>query len=258
MTRLLIVAIGAAALAAAGVVLAPRADAVAVPAYHPTRLAHVADAQQLIVVTGRSKTSSYSTLRTYEKTVNGSWTEKFAAMPARNGDKGWAVGTSRVQGTRTSPQGTYRITTAFGVKPNPGAKLSYRLADHNDYWVGDQRDPKTYNLVQSSASAKRTWRIGEAEKLSSYPRQYEYAAVIDFNRPAASTVKWNATHSEYVTTQPVNVALGSAIFLHINGKAATAGCVSLNRTDMISVLKWLDPSRKPRIVMAPESEIGKA
>jgi L,D-peptidoglycan transpeptidase YkuD (ErfK/YbiS/YcfS/YnhG family) len=112
--------------------------------------------------------------------------------------------------------------------------------------------------VQSSASAKRTWRIGEAEKLSSYPRQYEYAAVIDFNRPAASTVKWNATHSEYVTTQPVNVALGSAIFLHINGKAATAGCVSLNRTDMISVLKWLDPSKKPRIVMAPESEIGKA
>jgi hypothetical protein len=58
MTRLLTVAIGAAVLAAAGVVLAPRADAVAVPAYHPTRLAHVADAQQLIVVTGRSKTSS--------------------------------------------------------------------------------------------------------------------------------------------------------------------------------------------------------
>jgi L,D-peptidoglycan transpeptidase YkuD (ErfK/YbiS/YcfS/YnhG family) len=256
--KLIVVAIGVAALAAAGVVLTQKADAAAVPAYHPTRLAHVGDAQQLIVVTGKSKTSSYATLRTYQKNANGTWTAKFAAMPARNGYKGWVVASQRVQNTGTSPQGTFRMTSTFGLKKNPGTKVPYRLADGNDYWVGDQKDPKTYNLVQSSASAKRTWRVGEAERLAAYPTQYEYAAVIDFNRPAASTVKWNATYSEYVTSKPVNVRLGSAIFLHINGKGSTAGCVSLKRTDMINVLKWLDPAKKPRIVMAPESEIGKA
>ena len=258
MKKLLVVAVGVAALAAAGVVLTQRADAAEAPVYHPTRLTHVGDARQLIVVTGRSKTSSYATLRTYQQAADGTWTAKFAAMPARNGYKGWVVGTSRVQDTGTSPQGTYRITTAFGLKKNPGTKVPYRLADGNDYWVGDQKDPKTYNLVQSSASAKRTWRIGEAEKLASYPTQYEYAAVIDFNRPAASTVTWNATYSEYVTSKPVNVKLGSAIFLHVNGAGSTAGCVSVSRTNMINVLKWLDPAKKPRIVMAPESEIGKA
>jgi hypothetical protein len=30
------------------------------------------------------------------------------------------------------------------------------------------------------------------------------------------------------------------------------------RADMISVLNWLDPAMKPRIVMAPEAEIGTA
>jgi L,D-peptidoglycan transpeptidase YkuD (ErfK/YbiS/YcfS/YnhG family) len=258
MKKILMVAIAAAALAAAGVVLTQQADAAIVPVYHPTRLAHVGDAQQLVVVTGRSKTSSYATLRTYQKAADGTWTAKFAAMPARNGWNGWVVGTSRVQDTGTSPQGTYRITTAFGLKANPGTKLPYRLADGNDYWVGDQRDPKTYNLVEPYASAKRTWRIGEAERLASYPTQYEYAAVIDFNRPAASTVTWNATYSEYVTSRPVNVTLGSAIFLHINGAGSTAGCISVSRTNMINVLKWLNPAKKPRIVMAPESEIGKA
>ena len=87
-------------------------------------------------------------------------------MPARNGYKGWVVASQRVQNTGTSPQGTFRITSAFGLKKNPGTKVPYRLADGNDYWVGDQKDPKTYNLVQSSASAKRTWRVGEAERLA--------------------------------------------------------------------------------------------
>ena len=258
MKKHLVMTMVAAALAAAGVVLTQQADAATVPVYHPTRLAHVGDAQQLVVVTGRSKTSSYATLRTYQKAADGTWTAKFAAMPARNGWNGWVIGTSRVQDTGTSPHGTYRITTAFGLKANPGTKVPYRLADGNDYWVGDQRDPKTYNLVQPYASAKRTWRVGQAERLASYPTQYEYAAVIDFNRPAASTVTWNATYSEYVTSRPVNVALGSAIFLHINGAGSTAGCVSVSRTNMITVLKWLNPAKKPRIVMAPESEIGKA
>jgi L,D-peptidoglycan transpeptidase YkuD (ErfK/YbiS/YcfS/YnhG family) len=54
------------------------------------------------------------------------------------------------------------------------------------------------------------------------------------------------------------VRLGSAIFLHVNGSGSTAGCVSVSRAEMIRVLTWLDPAMRPRIVMAPESEIGKA
>lgn len=258
MKKLLVFATGLVVLAAGGVALTQAADAAAAPAYHPTRLAHVGDARQLVVVTGSAKTSSYATLRTYRKNADGTWSEQFAAMPARNGYGGWVVAAKRVQNTGTSPQGTFGITTTFGLKANPGTKASYRVVDGNDYWVGDQKDPKTYNLFQTSASAKRTWRTTEAERLAAYPTQYEYAAMIDFNRPAAAKVTYNSTYSEYVTSAPANVKFGSAIFLHINGKGSTAGCVSVSRANMISVLKWLDPAMKPRIVMAPLAEIGTA
>jgi L,D-peptidoglycan transpeptidase YkuD (ErfK/YbiS/YcfS/YnhG family) len=249
--------LGLAALVTAGVVLSLRADAATtVPAYDPAKLTHLGDARQLIVVAGVSRSSTYATLRTYQLGADGKWVAKFGAMPARNGYAGWAPGGQRVQGSGTTPRGTYPITGAFGLKANPGTKLGYRHADANDYWVGDNRDPKTYNLVQHSASAKRTWRISEAERLAAYPVQYEAAAVIGYNEPAASTVTVDTVHDQYVTSRPVNVLRGSAIFLHVNGKGSTAGCVSLSRANLLAVLKWLDPAMKPRIAMAPFADLG--
>ncbi|WP_306213935.1 L,D-transpeptidase family protein [Actinoplanes sp. RD1] len=253
----LVVAFGVVAALGFGVVRALSADAATVPAYHPSRLKNIGDAQQVVVVTGTSRSSTYGTLRTYVKNANGTWSAKFAAMPARNGYGGWEWAGLRVQNTGTSPMGTFRITSTFGLKADPGTAMPYVKADSNDYWVGDNKDPKTYNLLQPWASAKRTWRIGESEKLSAYPKQYEYVAVVDFNRPAGSSVTWDSAHSQRVTSKPVSTVRGSAIFLHINGSGSTAGCVSVSRANMLTVLKWLNPAKKPRIVMAPLADIGR-
>jgi L,D-peptidoglycan transpeptidase YkuD (ErfK/YbiS/YcfS/YnhG family) len=249
---------GAVVVAGAGVFVA--ADAATLPVHHPARLAHIGNSAQVIVVTGRSKTSTYATLRAFDLGADGRWRQKFPAMAARIGVKGWVVGSRRVQNTGTTPQGTYRVTTAFGLAVDPGTRLPYRHADGNDHWVGDPRDPRTYNLVQPSASAHRTWRntAATAERLAAYPTQYRYAAVIDFNRPAASTVTWSTRWSQWVTSKPVSTTRGSAIFLHVNGKGSTAGCVSLAQADLLAVLRWIDPAKTPRIVMAPTAEIGQA
>jgi L,D-peptidoglycan transpeptidase YkuD (ErfK/YbiS/YcfS/YnhG family) len=227
--RKLPTAVALAALLAAGVVFAARAGASATPPYDPARLAHVGDARQLVVVTGVSRTSTYATLRAYQKNADGAWSATFAAMPARIGYGGWVPGPRRIQNTGTTPQGTYTLTTAFGLQPDPGTPMPYRHADGTDYWVGDNRDPKTYNLFQPSASAHRSWRIGQSERLASYPSQYAYAVVIDFNRPDPRTVAWRADRGEYVTSRPADVRRGSAIFLHVNGSGSTAGCVSVAR-----------------------------
>jgi L,D-peptidoglycan transpeptidase YkuD (ErfK/YbiS/YcfS/YnhG family) len=256
--RKLPIALALAALLAAGVVVAAHAEAATLPPYHPTRLAHVGDAQQLIVVTGVSLTSTYASVHTYQKKADGSWTQNLPAMPARIGYGGWVTGSKRRQDTGTTPAGTYTLTDAFGLLANPGAKLPYRHADSNDYWVGDNRDAQTYNLVQPSASAHRTWRTSEAERLAAYPTQYQYAVVIDYNRPNPSHVTWNEALGEHVAAWPANVKLGSAIFLHVSGAGSTAGCVSIPKANLVSVLKWLDPAQHPRIVMAPLSQIGKA
>jgi L,D-peptidoglycan transpeptidase YkuD (ErfK/YbiS/YcfS/YnhG family) len=248
-----------AVVAGLGVVRALSADAAVVPAYHPSKLTHLSDSRQVIVVSGVSRTSSYATLYTYQLGADGkTWKARFSGMPARVGYAGWAWAGKRVQDSGTTPAGTFRVSATFGLKANPGTTMSYKLADADDYWVGDNKDPKTYNMFQPSASSKRTWRTGEAERLAAYPTQYEYAAVINFNRPAAATVTWDAVRSQYVTSKPANTRLGSAIFLHVNGAGSTAGCVSLRRADLLKVLTWLDPAARPRIVMAVKADLGKA
>jgi L,D-peptidoglycan transpeptidase YkuD (ErfK/YbiS/YcfS/YnhG family) len=229
-----------------------------VPSYDPTRLAHVGDARQDIVVTGTSRTSTYATLRTYAKADDGTWSARYAAMPARIGYGGWVPAARRIQLTGTTPQGTFTLTTAFGLAADPGTAMDYRRVDATDYWVGDNRDPKTYNLFQPSATHYRSWRLSQAERLAADPVQYQYAVMIDFNRPAASSVTWSAKRHEYVTSRPTDVRRGSAIFLHVNGRGSTAGCVSIPRTDLVAVLRWLNPAMHPRIVMAPLSAIGSA
>jgi L,D-peptidoglycan transpeptidase YkuD (ErfK/YbiS/YcfS/YnhG family) len=241
----------------AGVALAGPAAA-AVPPYVPSQLTHLGDARQVVVVAGSSRSSSYAILRTYQRGGDGVWRAGLPAMAARVGYAGWQWAAQRRQDTGTTPIGTFRITDAFGLKADPGTRVSYRKVDGNDYWVGDQRDPRTYNLFQPSASAGRTWRIAQAERLAAYPKQYEYAAVIDFNRPVKSSVRWDAKRGEYVSSKPAVAGRGSAIFLHINGTGSTAGCVSVTRANMIKVLRWLDPAAKPRIVMAPTADLRAA
>jgi hypothetical protein len=93
---------------------------------------------------------------------------------------------------------------------------------------GPARSPDV-QLFEPSAPPGRMWRSGQAERLASYPIQYAYAVVIDFNRPAPATVVWAPRPGEYVTSRPSVVGRGSAIFLHVDGAGSTAGCVSVTR-----------------------------
>jgi len=68
------------------------------------------------------------------------------------------------------------------------------------------------------------------------PGVYDYGAVIAYN-----TVR--------------TPGLGSAIFLHVSSGGTTAGCVSLPTPELLSVLRWLEPSRSPRIVMGTTAAI---
>jgi L,D-peptidoglycan transpeptidase YkuD (ErfK/YbiS/YcfS/YnhG family) len=236
-----------------GAVLAPAGPAAAAL---PDELAHVGNARQVIVVAGRSWTSTQATVRAYQRGADGRWRQKFATMKARTGYGGWRWASSRRQDTGQTPAGTFTLTQAFGVRADPGTRLPYRKVDANDYWAGDNRDATTYNLFQPSASPKRTWRVSQAERLAAYPKQYAHAVVINFNKP--SGVRWDAARGQYVATGTADTRRGSAIFLHASGSGSTAGCVSVSRADMVRLLRWLTPSAKPRIVMAPSSAIRRA
>ena len=136
---------------------------------------------------------------------------------AGSGTAAWSPATSRQQGTGTTPLGTYRLLSAFGTHARRdawGAALPPRSA-RGDYWVQDNASALLQPLPQQGARAasaggcRRATRT-RSERLTDYRRQYESSS------SPASTSSRSGTAA-------------SGIFLHVNGRGATAGCVCAPR-----------------------------
>lgn len=231
--------------------IAPAAAA-AEPPYHPSRLAHVGSAGQVIVVTAPSWRSTTATLRAYERDGVGGWREVIAATPARLGWSGLYLADERRQGSGRTPAGTFAIPRAFGRLADPGTELPYRTFDRDDAWTYNPARPATYNVYQTSRAGWSGYG-GYAEHLWSYGRQYNYVAVMDYNLPGGPIT----TGADGVrrAAEPANTKAGGGIFLHVTNGKVTAGCIAIPQRQMRDVLRWLDPARKPVIVVGPESAI---
>ena len=220
----------------------------------PDDLLGVLERGQVVVVTARSWSSSHALLRRYERASDGRWLRMGDAVPARVGGNGFVLAAERRQSTGTTPAGTFGLVSAFGNGPDPGTALPYRVVDRSDWWVYDPRDPGTYNVLQPRRVATSAWRRSWAEDLSGYGGQYRYVAVLDFNLPAGLT---RAADGQLVAAEPADTRLGGGIFLHVSGPGATAGCVSVSRTEMRRILQWLDPAAGPLLVMGPRSALSR-
>lgn len=252
--KLVVAAIMSVALLLSAGVAASSSPAAAAPApYHPSQLAHVRGADQVIVVTAPSWTSTYATLRTYERAGKG-WRQVIGATSARLGWSGLALAAQRRQGTGKTPAGTFAIPSAFGRLADPGTALPYRQFDRNDAWTYNPKHPSTYNLFQSADVSWRSYG-GYVEQLWSYGSQYRYVAVLDYNLPRGTVT----TDSRGIrrAANPANTKAGGGIFLHVSNGTKTAGCIAIPQATMRQVLRWLDPAKHPRIVIGPESVIDR-
>jgi L,D-peptidoglycan transpeptidase YkuD (ErfK/YbiS/YcfS/YnhG family) len=151
----------------------------------------------------------------------------FLTSTARIGYGGTVAGSKRRQGTGTTPLGTYTMTQTFGNGPAPGTWMPYHRVRSGDYWVQD-RGSAYYNTLRNKSQGGFRWWLptsnaDSSEKLSSYPQQYRYAVVINFNRAPDQRV----------------VGRGSGIFLHVKGSGATGGCVGITAHQMRVVMAYL-------------------
>lgn len=167
--------------------------------------------------------------------TGGRWRVAHGPWRGRAGENGTVRGSSRRQGSGTTPTGTYPMTEAFGIAADPGTALPYLHVGKDDWWVGDNRS-KYYNSHRRASQGGFDTSLPESdengsEQLITHTRAYRYGVVIDFNRRPAVRYR------------------GSAIFLHVNGSGATAGCVSIPAEAMVTVLRWLRPSAHPRIAI---------
>ncbi|MFH8982601.1 L,D-transpeptidase family protein [Streptomyces varsoviensis] len=197
----------------------------------PSRMADTGGGSQLITAEAPRTGSTTGTLTWWERR-GGRWRAAGSA-PARFGAKGLTEGRTRRQGTNTTPTGLYALPYAFGnAAAPPGARSPYRKVTPASWWCEDNAS-RSYNRWVEGLPADCAAK--ESEHLADYPTQYSRALVIAFNY-----------------ARPVH-GRGAGIFLHVNGRGATAGCVSVPAESMTAILTWLRPSARPHIAIGTRS-----
>jgi L,D-peptidoglycan transpeptidase YkuD (ErfK/YbiS/YcfS/YnhG family) len=161
------------------------------------------------------------------------WRRQLTTADGRTGAGGLVDGDRRQQGSGTTPVGTYGLTSTFGTHAaDPRARLPHHRIRKGDHWVQDNASDH-YNRLRNQREGGFRWWLpsshpDSSERLTDFPRQYEWSIVTDFN-------------VEQVRHR------GSGIFLHVNGRGATAGCVSAPRRFIRTLVRLLDPARVPVI-----------
>ena len=182
-----------------------------------------------------NRTSGWHARVVWWQSSDGRWRRQFTATDGRVGYGGLVPARQRVQGSGKTPLGTFRLPWAFGMHPQRDSwDPSYRQVRRGDYWVLDNQS-RHYNRYRNRRQGGFRWRLGPShpnasERLKDYPRQYEWAVTTTFN-------------SRQVRHR------GGAIFVHVNGSGATAGCVSAPRWFVQRMMRRLDADRVPVVAV---------
>lgn len=193
----------------------------------------VTDATQQVVTVNRSK--GYRARVVFWARTDAGWKRRMATDGGRIGYGGLVPAKKRKQGTGATPLGTFGLPFAFGTRSRDDAwRIRYRKIRKGDYWVQDNGSAY-YNRYRNRRQGGFRWRLpssdpNSSERLTDYPKQYELSIVTGFNRR-------QVRHR------------GSGIFLHVNGRGATAGCVSAPRPFIVRTMRKLDPAKAPVIAI---------
>ena len=199
----------------------------------PRYVVPVGDARQLVVVTSSGWSSTSGRLSTYEK-VGSTWRTVRSGLPVRLGRHG--LNANHQEGDGTTPAGSFPIVGMMGGQANPGVRFPYHQLVPGDCWISNSALASYNTMVHASPCSppnEDLYRIGAGA--------YRYAAITGYNM------------------SPVVPGAGSAILLHRDSydsagrSVPTSGCVSMGETDLLSVLRWLDPAAHPRVAIGPSS-----
>lgn len=187
-------------------------------------------ATRVITVVAHSHHSTTATLQTWRR-VSGGWRRSGRAVTAHVGSDGLSTAASEYRSA--TPIGSFTLTRGFGRRSDPGTALPYFKTRSSDWWIS--QPGRLYNTHQRCSSGCAFHRGSPNEHLYYETPFYNYAVVIDYNtRNAPGGVRQGK---------------GSAFFLHVTDGAATAGCVAIPQSRLVSIMRWLRPSTHPRILI---------
>lgn len=207
------------------------------------------DTQQAIVVTNQNWEQTTARLQRFER-KDDQWKKSGQDYLVQIGRTGLAWGTGlhqipegenmKKEGDGKAPAGIFELGNAFGYdQAFEALRLPYKVAGVRDYYIDDVTSADYNQWVTLSENEKNTpkehWQ--SFERMRRDDHRYEFGLEVEHNK------------------SPIIPGNGSAIFLHVwkDKETPTAGCTAMSRDNMISLLEWLDPAKKPLLIQVPEN-----
>jgi L,D-peptidoglycan transpeptidase YkuD (ErfK/YbiS/YcfS/YnhG family) len=192
--------------------------------------------QQIVLVSSKKAGDVLAKIQTFEK-VDGEWKVEFPVMPASGGRTGFASFDKKKEGDGHAPSGIFALERTFGYNKTAKTRMPYKQVTDRDWWIDDVESDQ-YNTWVTLEPGQPDY-TGHNERLKRTDDLYHYAIVVEYN-----------------TKNPVP-GKGSAIFIHWERSpgAETAGCIATSYDNMEALFKWLDPKKKPLIIMGNEAEL---
>jgi len=205
--------------------------------------------EQCLVALTENWDSANGVLRAFERDkTTGAWKDHGPAVPVVVGKKGLGQGVGLVvvefkdaarkkEGDNKAPAGIFRLSSAFGYAPRRSARwirLSYLALSKTIEGIDDSKSRYYTQLVDRSKIAHPDWR--SSEQMLRKDALYKWGIVVEHNARAIR-------------------GAGSCIFLHIwkDSSTATTGCTAMQEKDLIALLRWLDPKRRPVLIQMPRA-----
>ena len=205
---------------------------------------------QAIVGIASDWDSSRVTLQLYEKDAQGTWQKVSQPWKGRLGASGLAwgrglnpapsTGKQKKEGDRRAPAGVFSLGGAWGYAAQSSyhQNLPYQQITSRDLWVEDVSSPSYNKHIRLDHEPKSAWE----KKQQMRQGDAAHALKLFVNHNAGSQIVPGA---------------GSAIFFHIwrgGGSKATFGCTTMAKEQLQSLLKWVDPQRRPVYILLPQDE----
>lgn len=192
--------------------------------------------EQVVLVSSEKAGDVLAKIYTFEK-ENGEWQKKYKVMKASGGRTGFAGFDKKREGDGHAPSGIFDVYRAFGYDETAKTGLDYSQVTDRDWWIDDVESDQ-YNTWVTLEPDDPPYK-DKNEVLKRDDRLYRYAIIVEYN-----------------TENPVPPN-GSAIFMHWERGPGepTAGCIATSKRNMLRLFRWLDKSKKPRIIMGNEPEL---
>ncbi len=204
--------------------------------------------QQLVVVISPDFNSSHAQMMRYEQ--NGTRFMKVGVATkvnlGRNG-LGWGKGIMNFntnasqphkhEGDGKAPAGVFRLSKVFGYAKSYPATLPYMYTSDDLICVDDTTDSRYNKLLHVMPDALPK----SFERMHRDDDQYELGIVVEHN--------------------PKNTPkAGSCIFMHVQKaqNTPTAGCTSMEKKDISTLIAWLDAAKEPLLIQLPISYCAEA